>query len=261
MKSAADHVAEVTLELGGKSPNIIFPDADIDAAVNGVMAGIFAATGQTCIAGSRLLIHESVRDDILDRLARRAPEIKMGDPLDMETEMGPIAFAEQLDKVRYYVDLGVSEGERWSAVGSVRPTPSWPTGTSSSRPSSAVSTTRCGWRGRRSRPRAVGHHLHLRGGGTAARKRHHLRAGGGGVDQRHPARAPGRAPPQRRHHLDQLLPHARQQCALRRLGRAASGGRTAWKASTPICKPNRSGSNSPATAATRSNSADPKEPS
>jgi len=110
MKSAADHIAEVTLELGGKSPNIIFPDADIDAAVNGVMAGIFAATGQTCIAGSRLLIHESVRDDILDRLARRAPEIKMGDPLDMETEMGPIAFAEQLDKVRYYVDLGVSEG-------------------------------------------------------------------------------------------------------------------------------------------------------
>ena len=64
MKSAADHIAEVTLELGGKSPNIIFPDADIDAAVNGVMAGIFAATGQTCIAGSRLLIHESVRDEI-----------------------------------------------------------------------------------------------------------------------------------------------------------------------------------------------------
>ena len=110
MKSAADHIADVTLELGGKSPNIIFPDADIDAAVNGVMAGIFAATGQTCIAGSRLLVHESIREQVVELLARRAPEIKMGDPLQMDTEMGPIAFAEQLDKVRYYVELGVSEG-------------------------------------------------------------------------------------------------------------------------------------------------------
>jgi (Z)-2-((N-methylformamido)methylene)-5-hydroxybutyrolactone dehydrogenase len=110
MKSAADHIADVTLELGGKSPNIIFADADIDAAVNGVMAGIFAATGQTCIAGSRLLVHESIREQVVERLAGRAPEIKMGDPLQMETEMGPIAFAEQLDKVGYYVELGVSEG-------------------------------------------------------------------------------------------------------------------------------------------------------
>jgi len=110
MKSAADHIADVTLELGGKSPNIVFGDADIDAAVNGVMAGIFAATGQTCIAGSRLLVHESIRDQVVERLAQRAPEIKMGDPLQTDTEMGPIAFAEQLDKVRYYVDLGVGEG-------------------------------------------------------------------------------------------------------------------------------------------------------
>lgn len=110
MKSAADHIAEVTLELGGKSPNIIFPDADIDAAVNGAMAGIFAATGQTCIAGSRLLVHRSIHDHVVARLAQRAPEIKMGDPLEMATEMGPIAFAEQLDKVRDYVAIGVSEG-------------------------------------------------------------------------------------------------------------------------------------------------------
>ncbi|WP_428366654.1 aldehyde dehydrogenase [Mycolicibacterium sp.] len=110
MKSAADHLAEVTLELGGKSPNIIFDDADLEAAVNGVMAGIFAATGQTCIAGSRLLVHRSVHDEVVQRLTRRAPEIKMGDPLDMDTEMGPIAFAEQLDKVRSYLDIGTAEG-------------------------------------------------------------------------------------------------------------------------------------------------------
>lgn len=110
MKSAADHLAEVTLELGGKSPNIIFGDADLDAAVNGVMAGIFAATGQTCIAGSRLLVHRSVHDEVVQRLTSRAPEIKMGDPLEMDTEMGPIAFSEQLDKVQSYVDIGKGEG-------------------------------------------------------------------------------------------------------------------------------------------------------
>lgn len=110
MKSAADHIAEVTLELGGKSPNIVFPDADLEAAANGVIAGIFAATGQTCIAGSRLLVHESIHDELVERVAARARTIKMGDPLALETEMGPIAFREQLDKVRSYVEIGVQEG-------------------------------------------------------------------------------------------------------------------------------------------------------
>jgi aldehyde dehydrogenase (NAD+) len=110
MQGAAEHIAEVTLELGGKSPNIVFADADVEAAANGVIAGIFAATGQTCIAGSRLLVHESVRDELVERVAARAQTIKLGNPLDMETEMGPIAFAEQLSKVRSYVELGLEEG-------------------------------------------------------------------------------------------------------------------------------------------------------
>ena len=112
MQGAAEHIAEVTLELGGKSPNIVFADADLEAAANGVIAGIFAATGQTCIAGSRLLVHESVRDELVERVAARAATIRLGDPLEMETEMGPIAFAEQLAKVRGYVELGVEEGAR-----------------------------------------------------------------------------------------------------------------------------------------------------
>lgn len=110
MKSAADHIAEVTLELGGKSPNVVFEDADLEAAANGAIAGIFAATGQTCIAGSRLLVHESVKDELVARIAARAKTIKMGDPRDLATEMGPIAFREQLDKVVSYVELGLSEG-------------------------------------------------------------------------------------------------------------------------------------------------------
>lgn len=110
MKSAADHIADVTLELGGKSPNIVFADCDPDAAMNGVLAGIFAATGQTCIAGSRLLVARELHDELVFRLAERIATIRLGDPLDMATEVGPIAFAEQLDKVKSYVDIGAREG-------------------------------------------------------------------------------------------------------------------------------------------------------
>src|ERR671915_296382 len=110
MKDAADHIAKVTLELGGKSPNIVFEDADLEAAANGVVSGIFAATGQTCMAGSRLFVQEGLHDELVERLAEKARDIKLGNPLETETEMGPIAFKEQLDKVRGYVDAGREEG-------------------------------------------------------------------------------------------------------------------------------------------------------
>jgi acyl-CoA reductase-like NAD-dependent aldehyde dehydrogenase len=109
-RSAADHLAGVTLELGGKSANIVFPDADLDAAANGLIAGIFAAAGQTCIAGSRGLIHKGVYDDVVSRVADRAATIKMGDPKDLATEMGPICFPGQLDKIRSYVDGARADG-------------------------------------------------------------------------------------------------------------------------------------------------------
>ncbi|MGH3089222.1 MAG: aldehyde dehydrogenase [Rubrobacteraceae bacterium] len=110
MKSAADHLAKVSLELGGKSPNIVFEDADIEAASNGVVSGIFAATGQTCIAGSRLLVHKQSHDELVERLSDRAGTIKLGDPLEAETEMGPSAFREQMDKVLNYIDIAQDEG-------------------------------------------------------------------------------------------------------------------------------------------------------
>ncbi|HTE59125.1 MAG TPA: aldehyde dehydrogenase, partial [Solirubrobacteraceae bacterium] len=110
MKDAADHLARVSLELGGKSPNIVFDDADLEAAGNGVVAGIFAATGQTCMAGSRLLVHRRVHDELVAQLVERARAIKLGDPLDPETEMGPVAFEEQLEKVQDYIRLGGEEG-------------------------------------------------------------------------------------------------------------------------------------------------------
>jgi aldehyde dehydrogenase (NAD+) len=106
MKDAADHLAKVTLELGGKSPNIVFDDADMEAVANGVVAGIFAATGQTCIAGSRLLVQEGLHDELMERLTEKANSIKLGNPLDMQTEMGPVAFKEQLEKVKGYISVG-----------------------------------------------------------------------------------------------------------------------------------------------------------
>ncbi|WP_051297973.1 aldehyde dehydrogenase [Brevibacterium album] len=110
MRSAADHVARVTLELGGKSPNIVFGDADLEAATSGVLAGIFAATGQTCIAGSRLLVHRSVHEALLEKVVARARTIVLGDPAAPETEMGPCATAEQLAKVEGFVDRARADG-------------------------------------------------------------------------------------------------------------------------------------------------------
>ncbi|MCI0528017.1 MAG: aldehyde dehydrogenase family protein, partial [Nitrospira sp.] len=111
-KNAANHLARVSLELGGKSPNIVFPDANLENAVNGIIAGIFAASGQTCIAGSRVFLHEKIYPEVLNRLVEKAEKIKMGDPSLMETEMGPIALKEQLDKIKKYVEIGLQEGAR-----------------------------------------------------------------------------------------------------------------------------------------------------
>lgn len=109
-EAAAGHLAKVSLELGGKSPNIVFADADPEAAANGVVAGIFAACGQTCVAGSRLLVQQALHDEIVDRVVRRAEAIQMGDPMLEETEMGPLAFRAQMEKVMRYIGIGSEEG-------------------------------------------------------------------------------------------------------------------------------------------------------
>jgi (Z)-2-((N-methylformamido)methylene)-5-hydroxybutyrolactone dehydrogenase len=108
--SAASRFIGTTLELGGKSPNIVFEDANVANAAMGVVAGIFAAAGQTCIAGSRVFAHRSVYDELLELVAQRAGSIVIGDPLQESTELGPLAFAAQQEKVGSYVELGVSEG-------------------------------------------------------------------------------------------------------------------------------------------------------
>ena len=109
-KSAIEHLAPTDLELGGKSANLVFADADLEAAANGVVAGIFAATGQTCIAGSRLVVHEDVREPLLERLVARARTIRLGDPKDPDTEMGPIATAAQHEKIGAMIGAAVADG-------------------------------------------------------------------------------------------------------------------------------------------------------
>jgi acyl-CoA reductase-like NAD-dependent aldehyde dehydrogenase len=108
--AAAENLNKVTLELGGKSPQIVFDDADLEAAANGVVAGVFAATGQTCMAGSRLIVHADVHDELVGRVARRAEQIKLGDPTDPATEMGPVANRPQYEKVLGYLETARREG-------------------------------------------------------------------------------------------------------------------------------------------------------
>ena len=98
-KAAIANMTRFSLELGGKSAQVVFPDADLDAAANGVIAGVFAATGQTCLAGSRLLVHEDVADALVDKIVARAATIKLGDPKDPATEMGPVSNEPQYRKV------------------------------------------------------------------------------------------------------------------------------------------------------------------
>jgi aldehyde dehydrogenase (NAD+) len=117
LRNSAANITRTTLELGGKSPNIVFDDADLEAAANGVVAGVFAATGQTCVAGSRVLVHEDVFDEFVGRFAGRAETIKLGNPLDPATEMGPVAFAEQLGKITGFIDEAVESGAEVIAGG------------------------------------------------------------------------------------------------------------------------------------------------
>ena len=109
-KAAAEHLKTVTLELGGKSANIIFDDADVDNAVKGAISGIFAASGQTCIAGSRLLVHRSLHDRVVDGLVTLAKTARIGNPALPETQVGPITTEGQRAKVLSYLNIARGEG-------------------------------------------------------------------------------------------------------------------------------------------------------
>ena len=133
--AAAENLNHVTLELGGKSPHVVFADADLEAAANGIIAGVFAATGQTCMAARGSSCTTIVHDELVRQVADRANAIKLGDPNDPDTEMGPLANQPQYEKVLDHLDTAKAEGAtRPAAAG---PTTSWAACSSSRRSSPA----------------------------------------------------------------------------------------------------------------------------
>jgi len=110
IKNSSENLSEVSLELGGKSPVAVFEDADQDNAINGITAGIFGASGQSCIAGSRLYIQKGIYNEFLDKLAKRAEKIKIGAPMDPDTEMGPLSNFNQLEIIEKNIKLTVNQG-------------------------------------------------------------------------------------------------------------------------------------------------------
>jgi acyl-CoA reductase-like NAD-dependent aldehyde dehydrogenase len=118
MRSAAETLKHLTLELGGKSPNIVFPDADLDAAIRGATAGIFYGKGEVCAAGSRLLVDRSIKQEFIDKVAARTKKMVAGDPLDPKTRLGAISSKGQLERVLRYVEVAKQEGASLVAGGS-----------------------------------------------------------------------------------------------------------------------------------------------
>jgi betaine-aldehyde dehydrogenase len=110
MASAAETVKKVALELGGKNPNIVFADADLEVALDFALTAVFLHSGQVCSAGARLVVEESIHDDFVDRLVERAGSIRLGGPHDPKAETGPLISAAHRDKVAAYVAAGVAEG-------------------------------------------------------------------------------------------------------------------------------------------------------
>ncbi|MBP0439929.1 aldehyde dehydrogenase [Tianweitania sediminis] len=118
-KAAAEGLKTVTLELGGKSANIVFEDANIESAVNGAISGIFAASGQTCIAGSRLLVHRRIHDQVVEGVVRLAGSARIGNPALAETQVGPITTQAQREKVLSYIEMARGEGAECVLGGAV----------------------------------------------------------------------------------------------------------------------------------------------
>jgi len=117
MRSAASDLKRVTLELGGKSPNIVFADADLDSAIKGALNGIFYGKGECCNAGSRLFVESKVHDQFMEKLIERAKKLKPGDPLDPKARLGAVVSEQQMNQILGYIETGKSEGAKLVAGG------------------------------------------------------------------------------------------------------------------------------------------------
>ncbi len=221
--AAAENLNKVTLELGGKSPQVVFPDADLAAAANGVLAGVFAATGQTCMAGSRLIVHADVHDELVRLVAERAARIKLGRPerpghrdgADREPRRSTRRCCGYLRHGQRRGGDGRMRRGRRRGLGGLFVKPTVLTGIT---PESTVVREEVFG------PVLAALTVHRRGRGRQARQRHALRPGRGGVDQGRAPRPPGGRPDPGGHRVDQRLPRRRPARAVRRV-RASGLGR------------------------------------
>ena len=220
--AAAGNLKKVSLELGGKSPNVVFKDADLDAAIPGSASAIFFNHGQCCCAGSRLYVEKAVFDRVVEGVAEEAKKIRVGSGLEPDTEMGPLVSEEQLNRVCSYLESGFSEGAK-AVVGGhkkgdkgyfVEPT--------------VLVNTRENYEGRAGgnlRAGGDGHAVRRPGGNSAPRQQQRLRPGRRRLDTRH-RQSPSRGrEPARRHGVDQLLQHLRRRSAFRRIQAVRMGPR------------------------------------
>ncbi len=112
LQASAGNLKRVSLELGGKSPNIVLPDADMDAAVRTAVNGVFFNSGQVCVAGTRIFVQRDQYDGFVDKLTKASAAMTTGDPLDPDTRLGPLVSKEQFDRVNNYMEIGKKEGAR-----------------------------------------------------------------------------------------------------------------------------------------------------
>ena len=222
LQAAAGNLKKVSLELGGKSPNIVFADADMKATIPGAASAIFFNHGQCCCAGSRLYVEQSIFDQVVEGVAEQAKKIKVGPGFDPETSMGPLVSEEQMNRVCSYLEIGLSEGAEAVVGGHKRPGSGYfvePTVMVKTKPEMkvvreeifgpvvcAMPFTRCGQTDCRSQPERV-------------------RPGGRGVDSRHQQGPSHCREAARRHGVDQLLQRLRRSPAVRRIQAVGLGPR------------------------------------
>ena len=203
VKQAADTVKRVTLELGGKSPNIFFADADFEAAIDGALFGVFINQGEVCSAGSRILVQKPIYKKFVDAMAEKAKTIKLGAPLDRDTKMGPLVSKDQYDRVRSYRKSERKKASSHPAADAPRSLPKAITSSpqfSTTRQQRAHCPRRDFWSGGR------GNSVRRRKRCDEDRQRLSIRIGSGGLDARHLQSVPHGEIAARRHRLGQ--PHA-----------------------------------------------------
>ena len=243
MAAAAATVKKIALELGGKNPNIVFADADLEVALDFALTAVFLHSGQVCSAGARLLVEETIHDEFVDRLVERAASIRLGGPHDAKAETGPLISAAHREKVAAYVAAGVAEGAVLRCGGSAPDDPELQDGfyylpTVLDGCTSDMTVTQDESFG----PVLTVETFTHRGRGGRDRQRQHLRTGRRGLDPGRRQGPAGRGPAAHGHRLDQRLPPVRPAGRVGRLQAVRRGSRARrGRVSTSTARPSTSG--------------------